>query len=750
MLKNTYVRYSPMLKKQYDVLSDKSILNWDEAIPLGNGRLGTLVYGNGPIRLSVDRTDLWDNRQHPLTQDPGFNFQNLVRLVRSGLEEDWKESQRIFESINRLPYPTKLTAGRIELDFGITTDRISSYLSLRDAVATVQVDGGKVGRAEIFMSATEFVGVARIYGDYSLGLRLPKYLSEEAEKGQLENSVTKSLGYPPAEIITDGEFTYYKQQTLTNTSFGIVVLTKKCDGYSELYYTVASSLDAPDYIEYAKGELLRTAQIGYDALKRKHVRWWHAYWKKSVIDLPDPLLERTYYRSYYLFASCSRKGFSPAPLQGVWTADNDALPPWKGDYHHDLNTQLQYQSFLKANHLAEGESFIDYLWKMRDAFRAHAKEFYGVDGLLISGTTDHDGHPLGGWQQYSYLPTSAIWVAQSFDEYYLYTGDENFLRERAYPFLKEMGDAIIALLEEKDGKLYMPLSASPEIFDNAREAYLQPNTNYDLALLIYLFKTLKGYVEHLGIEDSRYDDILGKLDKFAIAPDGTLMLDREKKLHESHRHHSHLMALYPLHLINYDTEEHKRIYRASLLQMDTLGTGNWTGFSFGWAAQLFAMALNGNAAYEKLRMFALAFVSDNGFHLNGDFKNYGFSHYKYRPFTLESLYAYCDAIQEMLLQNHQGYLHIFPAVPECWGGNASFRHLRVYGGILVSAQMKGGEVKRIMLEGGIPQTVRIKNTFADSAILISKDGKDISIKANLGEIIEVYHDGGITEITLQG
>ena len=78
--------------------------------------------------------------------------------------------------------------------------------------------------------------------------------------------------------------------------------------------------------------------------------------------------------------------------------------------------------------------------------------------------------------------------------------------------------------------------------------------------------------------------------------------------------------------------------------------GNWTGFSFGWAAQLYAMTLNGNAAYEKLRAFAIGFVADNGFHLNGDFKNYGFSRFKYRPFTLESLYAFCDAIQEMLLQ----------------------------------------------------------------------------------------------------
>lgn len=729
-----------MLRKTYDIRSESAIKNWDEGLPLGNGRLGTLIYGSGPLRLSVDRTDLWDNRPHPFTKEEGFNFPNLVRLVRSGSDEDWCESQRLFESIYYLPYPTKLTAGRIELDFGLSTDRITSHLSLKEAVADVLVEGGERGRVELFMSATAFIGVARVWGDFSLSLRPPRYLSGSAELGELSDSTTKGLGYPPAEMVSDGEFTLYKQKTLSNTSFGIVVLTKECEGCRELYYTVASSLDSPDCFADAKRELIAASEVGYYLLKRRHICWWRDYWRLSRVDLPDTRLERTYYRSYYLLASCSRKGFSPAPLQGVWTADNDSLPPWKGDYHHDLNTQLQYQSYLKANRLKEGEAFIDYLWQMRDAYRAHAKDFYHVEGLLISGTTDRDGNPLGGWQQYSYIPTSAIWVAQSFDEYYLYTGDESFLRERAYPFLKEMADAIVSLLEEKDGRLYLPLSAAPEVFDNTREAYMTPNTNYDLALLTYLFKTLEGYAERLGIDGAPYTELLSKLDPLAISPSGVLMLDRERLLGESHRHFSHLMSLYPLHLINYDTDEHKRIYRNSLIQLDTLGTGNWTGFSFAWAAQLFAMAENGNAAYEKLRAFALAFVADNGFHLNGDFKNYGFSRYKYRPFTLESLYAFCDAVQEMLMQCHRGYIHLFAALPTDWK-ECAFRHLRSYGGTLVSAELRDGALRRVVLDGGVNKTVRIKNTFPKTTLTVRNGCAEYTVTAEPGEVIEIAHEG---------
>jgi len=96
------------------------------------------------------------------------------------------------------------------------------------------------------------------------------------------------------------------------------------------------------------------------------------------------------------------------PLQGVWTADNDKLPPWKGDYHHDTNTQLSYQAYLKANRLSEGENFLDYLWELKPQFEKVAREFYNVDGLIIPGVSTIDGKPMGGWAQYSLSPTMSI------------------------------------------------------------------------------------------------------------------------------------------------------------------------------------------------------------------------------------------------------------------------------------------------------------------------------------------------------
>ena len=99
------------------------------------------------------------------------------------------------------------------------------------------------------------------------------------------------------------------------------------------------------------------------------------------------------------------------PLQGVWTADNGSLPPWKGDYHYDTNTELSYQAYLKANRIDEGEVFVEYLWRMKPEFEKFAKTFFGTDGIIVPACSTLDGKPMGGWPQYSLSPTMTVWAA---------------------------------------------------------------------------------------------------------------------------------------------------------------------------------------------------------------------------------------------------------------------------------------------------------------------------------------------------
>lgn len=742
-----------MKLKRYDIEYKSSVTSWDEALPLGNGRMGCLLYGDGPIRLAVDRVDLWDTRSNPTTREEGFHFKNLVKLSSSGKKEDWEERTRLFENIfSGLPYPSKITAGRLELDFGVKTNNVRSRVDVKRAVATIDIENG-FGKIDAFLSATKYVGVARVYGQYTLNIHIPDYISGD-ENGNCGNNSgigekdrDYCLRYPRTKVVRDGEYVYYRQKTHTDFEYGVIVLRKDYGTYSELYFTIATNVDARDFIAAAKTGLSEAATIGFAVLKRDHVAWWKKYWAKSQISIEEPLLEKVYYRSWYLFASCSRKGFLPMPLQGVWTADNDSLPPWKGDYHHDTNTQLSYQAYLKANRLSEGEVFIDYLWSLKSAFEKFAKEFFGVDGLLLPSCSTLDGKAMGGWAHYSLSPTMTIWAAQSFDEYYLYTGDEAFLRERAYPFFKGVGNAIYGLLEEREGKLYLPLSSSPEIYDATPQAYLKPNSNFDLALMRYLYKTLIGYAEALGEkeESEKYVGILNKLDDISISKDGGVMLDSTQKLQESHRHFSHLMCLYPLHLINFDTEEHTQIYENTLRDIEFYGTGMWVGFSFAMCAQIYAMAYKGNSAYEKLRQFANGFVAENGFHLNGDFKNYGYTTFHYRPFTLESSFGFCDALQEMLLQEHQGYIHLFPAIPDDWvERELSFENLRSYGGLLISAVKKGGTIS---MSVRAPKTtlIRVKNVFGVVQVCVESKNRSWIAKEK-DDMFEIKIKRGTTVI----
>ena len=701
--------------KNYNITYNKPILQWDEALPLGNGKIGCLIYGDGPLHFTLDQVNLWDIRPHPATKEKGFNYQNLLHLVKSGKDEDWKEYQRLFDDICfDLPNPSKITAGRVDLDFGKKVKNLTSAVDLQTATARV-IDGENAFEIEVFTSATRFVGVAKIRGSFDLNIHIPNYISAPMEE--------KGFGYPQAQIVKDGDWTYYLQETFTSFRYGILVYRQTVREHTYLYFTIMTGECVHGLLESAKKELLSAVKIGYEALHQEHIAWWKKYWKQSNVSIPDANLEKVYYRSWYLFASCSRKGFYPMPLQGVWTADNDQIPPWKGDYHHDTNTQLSYQSFLKANRLEEGRVFIDYLWDLRTEFKKFAKDFFGVDGILLPSCSTIDGKPIGGWAHYAFSPTMTVWAIQSFDEYYLYTGDQKFLKEYAYPYFVEVGNAIFGLLEERDGKLYLPLSSSPEIFDAEREAYLKPNSNFDLALLRYLYQTLLKYTKILKKDGTMYATILSKLDEIAVDDEGVVLLDSTQRLPESHRHFSHLMCMYPLHLLNYDTEEHKRIYENTLLHLEQLGTGWWVGFSFAMSAQIYAMAEEGNAAYEKLRTFAKGFVADNGFHLNGDFKNYGFCQWHYRPFTLESLFGYCDALQEMLLQEHQGYLHVFPALPADWSDSeVAFQNLRSYGGVTVSAMWKKGKTAKIELKLPCKMRLRIKNTFGVSAVTLSQGG----------------------------
>ena len=695
-----------MKNNLYQLNFNKKITSWDDGLPIGNGKMGALIFNNNPLMIALDRIDLWDERSNPITEEKGFNYPHLIKLVNSNKEKDWNEHNRLFDECYNHSFPTKLTAGSLVIDFKNKSEDISYHLDMSNGLLDIINGNNKIN---LFMSQTDFVGVAKIKGAFSLNINLPAFIKND-------------LFYPDGIIKNENNFTYYVQNTLSEFSYGIFLYKQKInENEIVIYLTITHNKNDIDFIDTAKKELLDAAKQGYETLLNKNIKFWKKYYHQSSCHLYNNLFDSNYIKAEYLFASTSRRGYFPTPLQGVWTKCDGSLPPWKGDYHFDTNVELSYCAYLRSNHLDEGLALIDYLWSLRKEYVNFAKKFYRVKGLLIPACSTLSGKPLGGWGQYSLSPTMTIWTIKIFDDHYIYTDNIKFLKTRAYPIFKKVGEAFINLLIEKNGKYYLPLSTSPEIYDASKKAYFEPNTNFDLSLLIYLFKTLLRYTKILNIDGSVYQKYLSALDNIAIKDD-IVLLAKDHQLSVSHRHFSHLMCFYPLHLINY--EKQPIVYEKTLKDLEKLTTMEWVGFSFIMSSWMYSMAKNGEMSYKRLKEFCTSFVNENGFHLNGDFKCHGLSHYTYRPFTLEANFAYIDAIQQTLIQDFNGYIDLFPALAKSIK-KASFKNFRAINGLFISSTYERGTIKKLLIKSNKEQEIEIRFKSMKKTLLLNKGVNNI-------------------------
>ena len=721
-----------------DLQFEESIKRWYEALPLGNGLLGALLWGESQsFRLSIDRGDLWDTTPIPEVNSPEFTYREMVRLARLGDEEGIR---RIFDAPYNHPVPTKLPAGKLLLEL-LPDAAICSRLRLDRAEAEVTFSwGDQKAVLRSFLHAAEPAGFLLLEGaGCTLRVENPAF-GRNGSAGDGVPSISRSLeqlSYPEARQIQDDVFTGFVQELSDGSSYGILAASRVQKDRTEIVYTVGFSEDGENWLDSCRERLSRLLEQGYENCFRAHQSWWAEYWRRSGVSLPDSFFEKNWYLNHYLLGSCSRKGYPPMPLQGVWTADNGELPPWKGDYHQDLNTQLSYYSYLKANHLEEGESFLDFLWSHCDTARAFARRFYGSTGLCLPSVMTLHGEALGGWGMYSLSPTNQLWLCQLFERHYTYTGDPDFLRERAYPYCAETGEFILGLLEEgEDGLLQLPVSSSPEIHDDTAASWLTPNSNYDLALLRYLFAALERMSRIL--EDGqaeRWAGVLKKLPQLAVDERGVLMVSPTEIPQASHRHHSHAMAIHPLRLLDPEVPEQRQIIDATVADLERLGTGLWVGYSFTWLAEFFVLQKNGEGAARQLRIFWEDFCSPNGFHLNGDYHRRGMSAFHYTPFTLEGNMCSADVLQEMLLYSEKGTVELFPALPESWK-EASFRSFRAEGGLLVSAGLERGAVSWVKLEAERPVTLELYSRRG-----LPGGGERMSLSLAAGEVRVLGNEG---------
>ncbi|NLY01288.1 MAG: hypothetical protein GXY83_34795 [Rhodopirellula sp.] len=688
---------------------------WDEAMPLGNGLLGALVWGDGkPLRISLDRTDLWDLRPVPEFQTADYSYPTMRQWVRDKRIEDL---HRLYDNPYRNPGPTKIPAGRIELTFDDPCVFQDASLDLGQAVCAVRFGDGAAVR--VLVHAGRPLGVIQVASrkPTSVVLIAPPFAGKATE-GKTEGSGHGDLATlqyePPTEQRGDA-WAGYLQKGWGGFRFAVAIAWRQSESGWLGVWSIATSKESDDPLAAARIRCEEALEQEFDALSRDHQRWWESYWNRASVTVPNPVVERQWYLETYKFGAATRPDTPPITLQGPWTADNMKIPPWKGDYHHDLNTELSYWPAYSGNRLDGASGYVRWLWDTRDTSRQWTARFFGLPGLNVPMTSDLEQNQIGGWHQYTHSATTAAWLAHHFWLHWRYSMDRQFLKEKAYPWLKDVATFLESVTEKgPDGKRTLPLSSSPEINDNRLEAWFPSITNYDLALIRWTLEKaaeLAGLVGEAG-EADRWRRVLSEMPDLAVDPgDGKLLVAKGFPLAASHRHFSHLMAIHPLGTICWENGERDRtIIKASLADLDARGTKQWCGYSFSWLANLAARARDGEKAEQALEIFSRAFCLRNGFHCNGDQSGKGYSNFRYRPFTLEGNFAAAAGLQEMLLQSYSGAVRLFPAVPANWR-DVAFRGLRAEGAFVVSADRKDGRTAsvRILAEAGGP--LQLENPF---------------------------------------
>jgi len=765
--------------EKHDMVYEVPAEEWERGLPMGNAIVSSVIWGGNPIKVTLDRQDIWEIRSAFKPDKAKFKWKKFCEKFEQKNGGDVDD----FYQTEAGPTPQHLPIGRFELK--LKGELIQNYhmrLKLYDAVSEGGYDtefGGITWRSYVSADLPVIIFDYELRGneetslkfrfvakqeEYSVDMKLAKdsgasvrtkknmgmfitgYNGEVPEFAQ----ILKDWGYPDNTYGKIGQADFFEQTIPENGNYSIAWNQIEGDGNRKIVIVTLIT----DRVN-GKAQNIATEQIEQISnfgkiklMENNHKTWWHNYYPKSFISFPDTKLEGLYWIEMYKLGCIAREDGIPMTISGIWVPDDGLGAFCASDYHWNMQQQGNLWPIYVANRLELGFSTYNLIENARSNMANFCRDFFDCEGQFLTHCSDLDGKPLFiNQDQFEFcgLP----WMCQLMWLHYKYSMNFTFLKERLYPLMREAVRPLINELKMgDDGKLHLPWTSSPE-YHGSQETFrfpleeepdwsarFGPDSTIDLALLRFLCETLLETVKILELTDEEsesWENTLDNLVPYTLDRFGGLMVRGDLPLSSSHRHFSHLFPIHPLHQITFDNPEEKKIIDASMLALDAHGRGEWMGWSYPQMASLCIRAERIPLARMLLMDFVDKIINENTFHMQGSNYNCEMILHENYGQTVEAGLMCASVITDFACCSFNNEIKVFYYTPKAWD-EASFWNLRAEGAFLVSAKRKNGITKFIGVFSEVGGICKILSDIGTDLRIVCRK-KEIPFEIKDGKII---------------